>query len=327
VRKSGLLAGVLVLVVALGSGCVASKETREAADELREELGTPSWASSVDVDTGLDGQLGDYVRVTVELDDAEPADIADFVVALPALAEDAELGAAVSLELRFVSANGSTLDVGWTGEVVAEEVARGVEEWLSISAELGPTAKALLQSDGGASYRVDLGAAAADAISVAHRLLVASAEPDTSATLAATVGDLSLELAASGPLKLEQLDTWATFLDALDPLPADLPASRVSLHLLERTVASVTVLAPDDTTEETFTIAAYGDRIWPMAHPQLRVLANLPEAWSYFVSWAPTSTPTSEHLFISLLSDQEPIDNGDETTRWSQAAKEYVSAL
>ena len=42
------LVGALVLVVALGSGCLASKETRNGAKELRDRLGTPSWASSVD---------------------------------------------------------------------------------------------------------------------------------------------------------------------------------------------------------------------------------------------------------------------------------------
>ena len=56
-------------------------------------------------------------------------------------------------------------------------------------------------------------------------------------------------------------------------------------------------------------------------------MASLPDAWSYFVDWAPASSPTSRSSVISLLSDQEPTDNGDETTRWSRAAKEYVGSL
>jgi hypothetical protein len=320
------MVAALVLVVTLGSGCLASKETREGAKQLREELGTPSWASSVDVESGLDGSFGDTVQVTVEVDHAEAGDITDFVVALPGLAEETGLDNA-TLGLQFVSASRSTLDVYWTAEVVPEEVTRGVEEWFSISAQLGPSASASLQSDGGASYAVDLGDGKPDAIDAAYGFLVATAEPDTSAAVIAKVGDLSLELAVSAPLTQEELDTWDALLDSVGKLPADLPASRLTLRFLDRTVADLVITAPDDTTDDTFTIAAYGDRLWPAVRPQLKALASLPDAWTYGAAWSPTYAPDQDNLFISLLSDQEPIDNGDESTRWSQAAKDYVDGL
>ena len=320
------LVGALVLVVTMASGCMASKETREGAEELRDQLGTPSWASSVDVDTGLDGQYADFVQVTVKLDGAEPADVTDFVVALPAVAAKAGLDDA-GLGLTFVSVHGSTLDLDWEAEVVAEEVGRGVEEWFSLSAGLGPNADVSLLSDGGASYVVDLGDGDADAIDVAYGLLVATAEPDTSAELTATVGDLSLDLSASAPLTHEALDTWDALLDSVGRLPADLPASRLSLHVLDRTVADLVITAPDDTTVDAFTIAAYGDRLWPVVRPQLKAMSALPDAWTYVAAWSPTYAPDQDNIFIALLSDQEPTDNGDESTRWSQAAKEYVEGL
>ncbi len=324
--KRGWLLSALALLVVLTSGCVASKETREGADELRDRLGTPSWASSVDVETGLDGQFADFVEVTVKLDGAKPADVTDFVVALPAEAAKAGLDNA-GLGLKFVSVHGSTLDVDWAAEVVPEEVGRGVEEWFSLSARLGPTADASLRSDGGASYVVDLGDGDADAIDVAYGFLVVTAEPDTSAEVRATVGDLSLDLSASAPLTHDELDTWDALLDSVGKLPADLHATRLSLHVLDRTVANLVITAPDDTTDDTFTIAAYGDRLWPVVRPQLQALASLPEAWTYGAAWSPTYAPDQDNLFISLLSDQEPIDNGDESTRWSRAAKDYVDGL
>jgi hypothetical protein len=310
----------------IGSGCLASKETRDGADELRERLGTPAWASSVDVDTGLDGQFADFVQVTVKLDGADPAEVTDFVVALPAVATKAGLDNA-GLGLRFVSVYGSTLDLDWASDVVPEEVGRGVEEWFSLSAGLGPNADVSLRSDGGASYTVDLGDGDADAIDVAYGFLVVTAEPDTSAEVTATVGDLSLDLSASGPLTYEELDTWDALLDSVGKLPADLPATRLSLHFLDRTVADLVITAPDDTTDDTFTIAAYGDRLWPVVRPQLQALASLPDTWTYGAAWSPSYAPDQDNLFISLLSDQDPIDNGDESTRWSRAAKDYVDSL
>ena len=123
----------------------------------------------------------------------------------------------------------------------------------------------------------------------------------------------------------DQLTVWRSLVDALDGLPADLPASLLSLHLLDRTVVDVTLTAPDDTTTDSFTIASYGDAVWPVVHPQLDAMRTLPEAWSYFVQWSPTYAPLQDNLFISLLSDQPVTDNGDESTRWSQAAADYVS--
>ena len=64
-QKRGWLVGALIVTMAVASGCMASKETRDGAEELRDRLGTPSWASSVAVDTGLDGQFEDFVQITV----------------------------------------------------------------------------------------------------------------------------------------------------------------------------------------------------------------------------------------------------------------------
>ena len=101
----------------------------------------------------------------------------------------------------------------------------------------------------------------------------------------------------------------------------------MSLQFLDRTVADVGLLAPDDTTDETFTVAANGPNVWPAVRPQLAAMATLPDAWTYLAWWHPSYAPDDENIFISLLSDQDPTDNGDETTRWSQAAAEYVRGL
>jgi hypothetical protein len=310
--------------MALGSGCMATKETREGAGKLRDQLGTPSWASSVDVESGRDGQLNDSVRTTVTLaSSATPGQVADFVVAMPDEATKAGLENTL-LELVFLTSDGARLDVAWGESVVPDEVTRGVTEWFGVAQALGSAVAAKAKSDGGASYVVTLGDGPVTAVLQTYLDLAALTQPDTASQVTATVGSLALDLSASVPPTMQQLDTWDALLKGLGKLPADLPAAQISLHFLDRIVASVVIVAPDDTTPESFTVASYGDRVWPVVHPQLDAMAGLPDAWSYFVSWVPVSTPTSQNLFISLLSDQDPTDNGDESTRWSQAAKAYV---
>ena len=321
--------GALILTVALATGCVASKETREGAEELRDRLGTPSWATSVNVESGRDGMGNDVVRTTVSLaSSASPADVSDFVVAMPDAISDAGLDDASALtELTFRTGAGARLDVAWGASVVPDEVSRGVTEWFGVAGALGPAVAASARTDGGASYVVTLGAGAESAVHDTIEEVAPLTQPDTAWQVTSTSGALSLDLSGSVLPAADRLETWDALLAALDELPTDLPAAQLSLHFLDRIVADVVLVAPDDTTDDTFTIAAYGDRVWPVAHPQLAAMAALPEAWSYFVSWVPTSTPTWEHLFISLLSDQEPTDNGDESTRWSRAAADYVRGL
>jgi len=330
VRKRGLLAGALILVVALSSGCVASKEAREGADGLRERLGTPSWASSVEVESGRDGQGNDYVQTTVTLkDSATPAEVSSFVVALPEESEQAGLGDGISLReyLSFVSPSAARLDVEWRSSIVADEVTRAVTEWFGVADVLGSSVAASARTDGGASYVVSLGEGPSSAVHDTYDSLASLAQPDTAWQVAGTSGALSLDLSGSVLPTADQLAMWDALLAALDKLPTDLPPSVLSLHFLEHTVADVAFLTPDDVTAESMTIEAYGDLLWPVFKPQLEAMSALPEAWSYFADWAPVSSPTSRSSVISLLSDQEPTDNGDETTRWSRAAKHYVNGL
>ena len=56
-------------------------------------------------------------------------------------------------------------------------------------------------------------------------------------------------------------------------------------------------------------------------------MAALPDAWSFVASWHPSYAELQHNIFVSLLSDQPPTDNGDEPTRWSQAAEDYVDSL
>jgi hypothetical protein len=248
---------------------------------------------------------------------------------MPGQSEKAGLGPGISLReyLTFVSSSGAKLDVGWQSSVAPDEVTRGVTEWFGVADALGSRAAATLRSDGGASYVVTLGDGPTAAVHDTYDTLTSLSEPDTAWQVTATTGPLTLDLSGSALPTPDELRPWDALLGALDKLPADLPAAALSLHFLDRTVADLVLLAPDETTDETFTVAAYGPGVWPVVQPQLRAMAGLPEAWSYFASWAPVGTATSEHGFISLLSDQEPTDNGDESTRWSQAAAEYVEGL
>lgn len=315
-----------VVLGVLGAGCVASQETRGGADELREVLGVPEWAASVEVDTGRDGQLADYVRTTVTLSpSATPDDVTGFVVAMPGAVVEAGLEDIPNLKgLRIVAADGAELEIDWQGAAVADEVSRGVTEWFAVAEALGDAVDADLSSDGGATYVVTLGETARSAVAETYGVLESLAEPDTAWQVDATAGALALQLSGSVIPTGEQLGVWKDLVEALDRLPVDLPASELSLHLLDRIVVDVTLVVPDDTTSETFTIEAYGDRIWPVVRPQLDAMRTLSDEWSYFANWAPAAAPTSRNGFISLLTDLPTTDNGDESTRWSQAAKDYL---
>lgn len=327
-RLRVLLLGSLCFVVALGSGCVASRETRDGADALRDAIGTPSWASSVDVSATRDGQLADEVQVTVSLAaTATPSEVAAFVVDLPSTAADAGLSRSGLHQLAFVSDAGARLEISWQPSVDEVAVLRAVFEWFKVELALGPAVAATLPTDGGASYVISLGEVPPGEVATTYSGLASIAEPDSVWQVTATSQGLALDLSGSALPTAELLSTWSALLAALTALPADLPAARLSLHLLDRIVADLVLVAPDDTTDDTFAVTTYGAKVWPVVQPQLRAMAALPDEWSYFASWVPASTPTSENLFVSLLSDQEPVDNGDESTRWSLAAEEYVRGL
>jgi hypothetical protein len=321
---TALVAG---LVAGLASGCVASKATREGARELDDALGTPAWADSVDVRSGRDGQLADEVQVTVAVKaTAGPGELTDFVVALPDRARAAGLEAPPGLEL--VSTSGARLDIDWRDRVVADEVGRGVREWWAVAtSSLGPTVAATARTDGGASYVLTLGDGETGAVAAAYLALGPLMRPDTAWQVLATSGPTSLDLSVAAYPTRDQLATWDRLLAAAQELPADLPPSLVSLHLLDRTVADLAFVAPAGTTDEELTLERYGDRLWPAVRPQLAALAGLARPWTYGVTWAPADADYDEHILISYLSDHEPVDNGDEPSRWSRAAADYVSSL
>jgi hypothetical protein len=203
------------------------------------------------------------------------------------------------------------------------------EWWLIATAniDLDRHTSATLRSDGGASYVFDLGASKRESVFLVWSTFGLFMQPDTSVQVTGTIGAVAADFATASPPTKDQVDLWTHLLDASDKLPADLPATLLSLHFLDRIVVDVSLLAPDDTTKETFTVEAYGDRLWPVIRPQLAAMAALPDAWSYFASWHPSYAELQHNIFISLLSDQAPTDNGDESTWWSQAAREYVDGL
>jgi hypothetical protein len=260
VTKRGRLVVALVCVLALGSACVASKETRDGAKELRDRLGTPSWASSVGVKTGVDGQFEDFVQITVTAKrSADPSDLTGFVVALPKQAAAAGLGESAGYGLDFVWPSGARLSMDWEPQVVADEVLRGMTEWWLIATaniDLDRHVAATLRSDGGASYVISLGDGEPTEVWVAYSVVGALSQPDTAWQVTATSGALRLDLSASTFPTVDQLATWDHLVAAVEKLPADLPATLVSLHLFDRTVADFAFTAPDDTTAETFTALA-----------------------------------------------------------------------
>jgi hypothetical protein len=309
----------------LTSGCLASRETREGADDLEQALGTPDWASSVEVRSGRDGQLADEVRTRVVINgSATPQDVAEFVVAMPRRVVDAGLeDVGATKNLTFETTSGATLEIDWQGEVSPDEVGRGVAEWFAV-VPVVPGVAASVRSSGGASYVITLPEGDRRQVARTYERLVDLAEPDTTWQVDGTDGGLALRFAASVLPTQDQRAVWTRLVAALDELPPDLPASEVSLRLLDRTVAELTLVAPDGTTTETFTVEDYGERVWPVVRPQLDALAEMPGEWSYFANWVPTSAPTSRTGFISLLTDLPVTDNGDESTRWSQEAKDHV---
>ena len=45
------------------------------------------------------------------------------------------------------------------------------------------------------------------------------------------------------------------------------------------------------------------------------------------MQWAPQDIPDYTTILLSLLDDQEPIDNHDPASLWSKQAEEYVDGL
>ena len=321
---------VALLAAALLPGCSASKETRTAADRLDDQLGSPSWTTAVDVGSGRDGQGNEYVATVVELAaSATPDEVADFVVAMPDQTHEAGLTAGFNnRQLTFVSADGARLNIGWQPQVARDEVLRGVAEWFGVGQAYGGGVAATALTGGGASYKVDLGPGQPTSVAAAYATLAPLAQPDSHWEVVGEVGDETLDLSGSTLPSSGQLGIWTTMLDRLGALPAPLKPGRLNVNFEgDRTVADESFLVPDTVTADQLTLAAYGDRLWPVFRPQLRTLADLRKPWSFFVEWAPASRATSESFLISLLSDQAVSDNGDETTRWSEAAQVYVHGL
>lgn len=122
----------LVVVLALATGCFASKETREGADKLEVSLGTSSWAQSVVVETSVSGLTDDEVVTTVVLKpDATADEIADFVLDHPDQVEDAGLGLGFA-DLRFEGSNGAVLAVPYAEATDEDGVRAAVNRWLAI---------------------------------------------------------------------------------------------------------------------------------------------------------------------------------------------------
>jgi len=333
-RKVVAVGVPLLAATVLLTGCLASKETRDAADRLEDALGHPPGTVSVDVHTGVSGVADDYVETVAVLeDDATAAEIAALVAELPGLADDAGLPDADNLRrLRLERPDGvTTLDVAWAATVDRAAVEAAAARWLGVTELLDGTLGAELSTTGPLAWRIELGSRPVDAPAVAYREL--RARPDLvdahdSWDLGALSGDLRLSLGGHTLPSAAEVAVWSELVAGAQQLPADFRPTSVGIGLLAgRAVAGLTFLAPDGVTKENLTPAAYGDRLWPALHTQLRAVDSLRQPWTYVVEWAPSEIPEFTSIMLSLLDGEEPIDNGDYTTWWSQAARDYVDGL
>lgn len=112
--------------------------------------------------------------------------------------------------------------------------------------------------------------------------------------------------------------------EAIGMLPPSYAAVRLDVSVGGLATVDVDLAAPEGMTKEQLTPAAYGGQLWPALRRQLDVVGDLHPRWGYFVQWAPADSETTQTSLVSLLSDKDPVDNGDETYRWSKAAQDYV---
>lgn len=322
----------LAAILAVTTGCFASKETREGAERLEEALGNPSWARSVAVDTRVSGVSDDVVETLVVLEDeAQPDQIADFVLDHPAKVDDAGLGPGFA-DLRFETGDGAVLIVP-SGEPTDEDAVRAaVERWRAVLPLLGSTSTAeLARTTGGSAYVASLPVGGAQAVVGLFGELRADrslSAPTDGWSVATTVGDTTMSLSSYTLPTAAEVRTWTELVEALEPLPAGFKPTQVSMERIEgRTIVDQTLVLPAEVTRDNITPAAYGDQLWPALSGQLRAVHEIEGRWTYVVEWASADLPESTTTLISLLDDQQPIDNGDPASLWSRKARDYVDGL
>jgi hypothetical protein len=322
----------VVVVLALATGCLASKETREGADKLEDAIGTPSWAQSVDVAASLSGLTDDEVVTTVVLKaDATADQIADFVIDHPARVEDAGLGAGFS-GLDFRTPNGSSLTVPPADATDDDGVRAAVARWRQLLPMIGIGSTAeLSRTTGATAYAAHLSSGGADAVAGLFDALRAGdglTVPADAWSVSNLDGDLTMSLTAPTLPTVADVRGWVALVDALDLLPARFRATGLSMQRYDpHAGVDLMLVMPDDVTRKNITPANYGDQLWPALQAQLRAVAGLRGGWSYLVQWAPQEIPEYTTILLSLLDDEEPIDNHDPASLWSEQARTYVEGL
>ncbi len=154
------------------------------------------------------------------------------------------------------------------------------------------------------------------------------AAPADSWSVSSVVGDLSMSLTAPTLPSPADVRGWVDLVDALDLLPPRFQAVSLAMQRHDpHAGVDLRILMPADVTRENITPANYGDQLWPALQAQLRAMAGLRGGWSYLVQWAPQDIPDYSTILLSLLDDQEPIDNHDPASLWSLQAGEYVDGL
>lgn len=328
------LVPVVAAVVACASlsACVPSKESREAADRLDDALGTPSWATDVTVDAALSGLSTDQVQTVVVLrDEATAEEIGGFVADFIPIADEAGLGASYDLEkLRFERADGTGLTVYWEGPADEARAVDGVRRWQGVVAEFGPTVSATLGTEGDNDYWIDLGqgkpeTAVADAYDTIRSAGLSAA--GDSWQVGQQVDDAGFALTGDTLPSAAAVSTYRALVATTSLLPADWHSTGVSMTLYPtHTSVDFSLLAPAEVTRENILPTTYGDDLWPTFRAQLDAVSAIDGDWAYLVQWAGVEVPDWTSIMLSLLSDDEPIDNGDPATEWSFGAYDYVNA-
>jgi hypothetical protein len=321
----------LVVVLLVATGCLASKETREGANRLEDAIGTPSWATSVDVEASLSGLTDDEVETIVALKDEATADqVADFVLDHPDRVADADLGAGFA-GLRFEASNDAALVVPPADPIDDDAVRAAVARWFAVAPLLGiGSTSELSQTTGGSAYTASVPGGAAEVAELFGRLRRDDtlAAPADSWSVSSVAGDLSISLAAPTLPTPADVTGWVALVDALKLLPPGYVATSLSMErFVPHAGVNLMLVMPDDVTRKNITPANYGDDLWPALQAQLRAVAGLRGGWSYLVQWAPREIPEYTTILLSLLDDQGPIDNHDPASLWSKQAKLYVDGL
>ncbi len=150
--------------------------------------------------------------------------------------------------------------------------------------------------------------------------------------------DVSRTVAAfsttGAPVASDDVTTWEALLATYDAAP-DIAVSGTVLDVdrtggapvvrLASTVALPGVVRPEDLTPQR-----YGDRLWPLIHAQLDLVATLPHGSSYSFAndyrSAPDAAPTGTDPLIDLEVGGPPVD--DPLGRdWTSDAADYLDGL